>query len=437
MKAEQGIYFCLLYFLICSTFYVFITPPLEAPDEAGHIAYINFIHSHKTIPNQLNESLKEPKQGHQPPLYYILLYSINYAFNSDRALVIDFPVNEKHLWNGGSNAHVPYYVHSGSNDVDNFFYVFRLISVLMGVINIYFVYRIALLVIKDVKLSLISVAFAATLPQFAFISGTINNDNLANLLATMCIYFMLVILSRPQAIKYYLAEGLVIGLGIMTKKTIFFVIPAIMIALILLIYVSHTEKRKKVIAGTVLSILIAAIISLPYVLHNISSYNEVIGLREEYSTFRNFESHYLLSSYFYYTFWWEFFKSFVSYPGMVNILMPKWIYIIYLAVASAVVVFFLTGLRKILRKYKTIILLLAVLLFSFAGIIYFNTILTQAQGRFLFPALAAICVVFSLGIDSIAKTIKWPLKPEYLSYSLIFVFIIADIVSLFVTYNFY
>ena len=241
---QPGIKTVLIYFAVFSLAYTFLVPPFEAPDENGHLGYLNFIQSHGTLPDQLDSNLREPLQGHQPPLYYMLLYGINYVLNSNSNYEITLIPNELHVWNGGAHQHVPYYLHN-NNEVTprGFFYLLRVLSVLIGLVNVYFIYRTALLIFENSNHALIAAFLAASLVQFAFISGVINNDNAANLLATLSLYYLI------EAMKYgkrksFIMTGVCIGLGILTKKTILFIFPPLGAALALSMFGSNSNSNR-------------------------------------------------------------------------------------------------------------------------------------------------------------------------------------------------
>lgn len=428
----------LIFFCLFSLAFAFIIPPFEAPDESGHLNYVNFLQKHRTLPNQLTDSLKEPLQGHQPPLYYLTLYSINYLFHGDKNFSYRLVPNPLHVWNGGKNQHVPYYMHSDDSDKpDKFFYVFRVLSVLLGVLNLFFIYKIALPVLKDEKLALVPVVIAATLPQFAFISGVINNDNLVNLFSTLSIYYLLKAINRAEGYKYYILTGLFLGLGVITKKTIYFMFPVLAITLLIELFSKAGLQKKNKVKGFAIILLSAVIVSLPYIIRNIQIYQTFLGFREEYLTFGVMNSHSLFSYYFIDPFSHEFFKSMVGYPGMMNILLPKYIYAFYFILFATGFVMLIYRIKLSLTGNKPLLILFLMLLAEFAAIIYFNTLLSQFQGRFMFPVLAALTVLLSAGLIQFSELVKRKIRPYVFSYILISALVIFDIITIIITYRFY
>ena len=103
--------------------------------------------------------------------------------------------------------------------------VVRLFSVLLGAATVYLTYRIA----REVAparpdVALLAAAFNAFLPMFLFISGAVNNDNLAVPLASLALLLMIRIVTRradgyfPVRWTEWAAVGVVLGLAALTKE---------------------------------------------------------------------------------------------------------------------------------------------------------------------------------------------------------------------------
>ena len=195
-------YAILLYYTLFSSFFVILTPFNESPDEIFHLQFINYISKYKTLPDQYEGLIKTEKfvgQGHQYPLYYVFTGTLNYIFNPDKEIITNITPNKLHLWNGGTSGKVPVYCHLDIEEIPDtndkvLFYLFRFLSVVFGLINIVFVFKISKLIMGDIIWSLMPPFFVATLPQFLFISGAVNNDCLANMFSTTCFYFIIKIM---------------------------------------------------------------------------------------------------------------------------------------------------------------------------------------------------------------------------------------------------
>ncbi len=140
--------------------------------------------------------------------------------------------NPKHLMYGGNEWSVPVYDHRGGSvfptPSDRMqFYVLRLISIALNSINLLLTFRLGRFGATDTRLPLFALLLMTTLPQFLFVSATINNDNLADLLATLTILLSFMVLEEPARIQRYVALGLALGFGLLAKKTLFFLFPVV------------------------------------------------------------------------------------------------------------------------------------------------------------------------------------------------------------------
>ncbi|MEJ2749369.1 MAG: glycosyltransferase family 39 protein, partial [Anaerolineae bacterium] len=111
--------------------------------------------------------------------------------------------------------------------------IVRIFSVLLGAATVYLTYRIGKeLAPKRPEIALGAAAVNAFMPMFLFISGAVNNDNLAIPLASLAIFLMIRFVKvegeRQKAEKIHhssftihyslLLLGVVIGLGLLTKE---------------------------------------------------------------------------------------------------------------------------------------------------------------------------------------------------------------------------
>ena len=89
----------------------------------------------------------------------------------------------------------------------------RLLSVLMGAGTIYFTYQLAKEFSTTNRRALFAAAFAAFTPMFVFISGAVNNDNLATFLSAI-ILFLLVRASGLHPRPFTTRTSLLLGIAI-------------------------------------------------------------------------------------------------------------------------------------------------------------------------------------------------------------------------------
>jgi hypothetical protein len=172
----------LVLYLILALAYSVIVPLGEAPDEVPHFTYILYITRHGRLPVGAEEH-----EGFQPPLYYIIGAATTFWIDTDDYVIKangDYSFTEDvppfNLLLHTTAESFPYH------DWALAWHLIRLLSVAMGATTVWATYRIAREIFPDEKyIALGAAVFNAFLPQFLFISGVINNDNLAAALSSL------------------------------------------------------------------------------------------------------------------------------------------------------------------------------------------------------------------------------------------------------------
>jgi hypothetical protein len=162
-----------------------------------------------------------------------------------------------------------------------------------------------------------------------------------------------------------------------------------------------TETRVPMLARVLrLSVLLVTLaIVLPWTLRNLRLYGDLTAqhaMRSAVSHLITDRS--LWSVYFLWDFPLLLFASFVGLFGWANVVLPKWIYLLFIAfglVAAAGVVrgWYVRAIDR--RVLRMLVLLIASAL---AVVVYINLMFTQPQGRYMLPALPAIALVVALGL---------------------------------------
>jgi 4-amino-4-deoxy-L-arabinose transferase-like glycosyltransferase len=436
----------LLYFVVFAAFFVLVVPPFESPDELGHLAYINFVATRLDLPNQymLKRTDRDyVSEGHQPPLYYAIVAIFNRALLRDHKVDVT-PIHNKNKvdW-GGRFKKVPTFNHAYNNIFTSWadrasYYLIRLLSVLIGLINIYFVFKLTRLFLKDSLWALFPAFFMATLPQFVFISGMVNNDNLASLFGTIFLYYCFRLLGSPAKTRNYVLAGLFLGLGIFTKLIVF---PLLLGMLPILVYsYMMNEKVRSIIAKSGLSMMILAVLtSSGFFIRNMLIYGELFGTRMVMRTDGAALVHVrsLFDWYFIYPFLPGLFVSFVGALGLLTLLLPIPVYLFYAAVMlSAIIGLLMSWSRNIQDRAKIIFAMLFVVL-SFASMIYFNLKIESFQGRYLFPVLPLMAILIMIGLREIAGKIKSENIRNIFIGTIVAGFILIDLITIVLTCYFY
>ena len=223
-------------YLVTGILYAVKTPPWEAPDEPAHYNYIKYLADNYRFPvlqmgdypHDYLEEIKEKQfppemsieplryEFHQPPLYYIL-------------------------------ATVVYKLFDGS------LLPLRLLSILLGCCLLWVAYHLVKEIFPgDEVLALGTTAFVAFVPMHVAMTAAVNNDTLAELML-VGILWMLVryvkmvgwskeahdhlttrpIGERAEGMGWFVALGVLMGLGLLTKITTLVAIPLALVAVMI------------------------------------------------------------------------------------------------------------------------------------------------------------------------------------------------------------
>jgi 4-amino-4-deoxy-L-arabinose transferase-like glycosyltransferase len=272
----------------------------------------------------------------------------------------------------------------------------------MGATTVWATYRIAREVFPaDKYIAVGSAAFNAFLPQFLFISGVINNDNLATALSALALLVTVKILKGARQYRYFVLLGTLIGLGVLAKTSLlnFFAIVFVIIGVVL--WQERGDLKTLVRRGVILTLLVIvpfALLSGWWFVRNQVLYGDPLGwglvlaanaLREAPLTLGDIQ--WLI---------WGLYRSF----------WLRWIGIeLELAFYAALAIpcaLALVGLLTLLWRRERLspqaplllsVLGLYVLIVSGSLIPWTATVQGTDQARLLWPALSAIVIFMFLG----------------------------------------
>jgi 4-amino-4-deoxy-L-arabinose transferase-like glycosyltransferase len=269
------------YFVVFSGSMAFLVPLYEAPDEIAHLAYLDLIAQDGRLPRMRHAG----PEGHQPPLYYALASLIPTLVAPVHCIHVNARYNPFHYHHGGTRKDVPEYesvlapVFPTLRDAVAFYGV-RLLSVAGGALAVLCVLDTAPLVLGGWPRPAIAALFMASLPEFAYISSVVNNDSLANLLGALTIWAAARIARRPQNRLSYVALGLALGLGILTKKNLLCFLPGLAFLLGYVFWV-NSAVRSQICKSTALCVLAAICAGGPGLVRNFLLYGDILGARVE------------------------------------------------------------------------------------------------------------------------------------------------------------
>lgn len=167
--------------VIRGVIYALLSPYLTGPDEEVHLEYVAYLATG-------GESGERGSEGSQPPFYYLLMTPVHW-------LTMD--------WSSAAQL-----------------MMLRLASLSLVMGLVLFVWLAARrLVPGNPVVPVIAAAFVALHPQLAYIGSSLNNDNVANLMAAVLVYLAIALLTGARRWVFALAP-LALGGAVMSKGQI-------------------------------------------------------------------------------------------------------------------------------------------------------------------------------------------------------------------------
>ncbi|HEY4721298.1 MAG TPA: DUF2142 domain-containing protein, partial [Anaerolineae bacterium] len=394
----------LLAYLSIGSAYAINTPDWQAPDEPAHYNYIKYIVEKQALPilqpgdydQAYNEQFTRTPQNtrsmsidplryenYAPPLYYLLAAPI-YSLADGWATSI------------------------------------RFFSLILGAILIVVAYRIAAeLCPSTLQIALGTAAFVAFVPQHLAMMASVNNDSLAELLlALIVLQTIRLFRSNPPSQRSLIVLGFTLGLGLLTKTTVYYsAVPIVLLALIL-----RARQSALRVSQFALVLVPALTLGALWWIRNLGVYGGfdilgqarhnavVVGQPATLQWINDYGLGGLLSrglTTTFHSFWGQF--------GWMAVPMPDSLYLL-LGLLSLVAfvgwVWWLvnsiqhSALSSQKKSSPAAIILATLTVLAFMGLIYYNFTFVQHQGRYLFPALIPIGIVFALGLDHLLGKIK-------------------------------
>jgi hypothetical protein len=432
-------------FTLLGFVYAFITPVFEASDELWHYPMVRHLADGNRLPVQVfDPALAGPwnQEASQPPLYYYLSAALTFWIDTSDMETVRWL--NPHVNNGviTPDGNTNLAVHDPAADPWQgtllAVRLIRLMSVLLSAATVYLTYLIGREAAPDrPEIALGAAAINAFLPMFLFISGAVNNDNLAVPLASLALLMMIRMVIR-HSVPYgptpwwgWVVLGVVIGLAALTKEGTLGLLPmafgtAVVVAWGWLVRGGSGAITAARLAGAVGRVVAAlALVAGPVLLvagwwyyRNIVLYGDWLGWNAFIAVLGQRAHPASLAQ-----LWGErqgFMMSFWGLFGGVNIPMPNWIYIVLNTLLVLGVVGFLIYLARLIsaewrlwrssperwparlltpveRNFAVIVCLV----FSAAvvyGLVQWATTTWSSQGRLVFTAISPLAVLLALGL---------------------------------------
>ncbi len=424
MHVSKTLIALLLSYLILATLYATLVPLWETPDEPAHYRYVMQLAEHWRPPA---DPLIRPKdrfckdytftssnyEWYHPALGYLplaIVYKILSAVAPHSLPLAIPPLNPLFCSDPFTNTNLFYLEASHPWEVWQHRWgvlILRIFSALYGGwVIIYATYRIGRLLKMD-GFEIVAAAWVALLPQFIFINASVRNDTFSNAISALLLFLTAEMqFSHKHRLSLLVVIGLVLGIGILTKLTVIYLMPVVLVGVIL---APSRSLRERIQSAACILGIASSLVALYYI-----RYPEAQAAFVYTSAEMRVRPESLS---------WPYWKPFLPMLidlffarfGWANILVPTWWIRIALWIWGLGTGFSLYQIIRSLKrgedmpKIRIMILLLASLFLAFVGMVRYNFSHFQPQGRFLFPALASWAILGTWGFATVLpkRTRPW------------------------------
>ncbi len=396
----------ILYFLLAAL-YARFTPAWQAPDEPAHFNYARELAETGRLPvlrpgdydQDYLEAIKAARfpadmpvdairyEGHQPPLYYMLAAPI-------MLLTAGMEATARLFW-------------------------LRMLGVALGAGLIILIWLITRRVFPDQpRRAHLAAAFAAFLPMHIAMTASANNDALSELLIAAVMLRLLGHLQRPRpATRGWIITGALLGLALLTKFQTYMLAPLALASWLWQGWRGRANEQWRPGAWIKAGLgwmVPALLLPLPWWLRNMQVYGlgDPLGLNRHDAVVtgqpRTADWIAAVGWPAYLDRLMDFtFQSFWGVFGWLGAFMDGRVYLLL----TLLTWFAAAGLAWRLWRWRAgrprltpfqrrgLMLLAAQFLLALAAYLWYNIDFVQHQGRYFFPALAAIAVAFALGLE--------------------------------------
>lgn len=350
----------------------------NAPDEAAHMVYVRTVAAGHLPARETAKSDPQGYEWHQPPLYYFLAARV-------------LPLGERAV---------------------------RGLSILCGLAGLWLIYRAARVLFPDDPfLAALAVGLAALTPTHIAITSTVNNDALLEVCFSGALLALFGALTGGFTLARAAWLGLALGAAILTKATGVLLIPVALLAFFLLWRGGETPQN--VVRGAAWTGLIAVAICGWWLARNAMLYGEWLPLtafRESFGGTAQAQDMaaqlggwgaywQLVGQWSFQSFWAVYGDSRAARVGAPRFL-PEQLYLLTGLISVAALVGLVRAHFRRTTEFTETQRYGILLLFATAGLVALSFVgflrtYFQTQGRYLFPAMLPLSLLFGLGWRSV------------------------------------
>lgn len=454
---DKALWGYVLLTLLLGFAYSAINPIHEGTDELRHYRFIQYIIQNKSLPVQGQEDCRS--QSHHPPLFYLMAASVSFWVDTGQDVCHNPQANPfwgYRQWEVGTD-NKNQYLHQPAEDFpwrgeSLAAHLARAVNVLLGGLAVGITWLTARLIWPNNRwMAFGAVPLMAFLPQFLYMSGTLNNDVIAAVAGGLVCLAGVLLMRRPgvliNPVRWGVLYGAIYSLALMSKFNLApFGLPLGIVIIYKTIWLGgarlfrFSKPEKSFVVAGFAFIGSTAVFAGWWFLRNQILYGEPTGFRilTELWGVREASSSWGLL-------WIELpgiWSSFVGRFGFGQIPLPYPIYTFSWALTTFAILsifIYLLWLFTIQDKQPEMAhvkaelqsqaphLLLLGLVALIAIVVVFAYVLVSpagAMGRFLFPGLPAFAILIFWGVTRLPTLFHWNIdRPLAITFNIVMLFV--------------
>ena len=428
--------------------YSFTTPLFEASDELWHYPLVQHLATQASLPvqrsGQTDAEAPWRQEGSQPPLYYVVAALATAPFDSSNWRDLRQLNPHSDMGNPTRDGNANAVLHTAAEQFPwtraaLAIHVARLVSVLFSTLTVLFTYLAACESFprqtktaddRDSRawVRLGSMAFVAGVPMFAFISGSVNNDNAAAMFSTLGLWWAIRLVRRNDlSIRTALIAGVISAAAALSKSSALGLLGVLGLATVLASihkFTNLTTTLRQVVRFALILGAVTLILSGWWFVRNQLHYGDFLGWNAFLDAVGKRDVPATLAQ-----IWSEregFVWAFWGVYGGLNVIMPNAIYTALNCLALLALLGLIWGiirprllhttstqaasnvqtrLAAFAEQHSPAFLCLVWLVITFIAFLRWTSLTPASQGRLLFPCIAVIAMGTAYGLSQWHRTL--------------------------------